>query len=118
MGFTGSSSPILPDRFILHIWISGSDDTHKSSHFGILLHFHDGTLCWLKDWRLVYVRNADPYDGLISEGTQVHKTRVNMLIYCLHHNVVCALALKVQRLKEKQDSDFNNCLNHTVVCLM
>lgn len=98
----------IPDRFILHIWIPGSDDANQCSYFGILLHFHDSALCWLKDGWLVYVRHADPNNGLVSEGTQVHEARVDMLIYGLHHNVVCALALEVQRLKEK-DSVLNNC---------
>lgn len=92
---------VIPDWFILHVRIPGSHDADQRSNFGVLLDFHDGSFCRLEDGRLVYVRNADPNNGLISERTQVHKARVHVLIYRFHHNIVCSLVLKVKWLKDK-----------------
>lgn len=93
----------LPDRFFTLIRIPGSDDANECSDFGVLLHFHDSAFRWLKDGRLVYVWNADSHNGLVSEGAQVHKAWVDVLVHGLHHNVVCAPALKVQRLKKGKE---------------
>lgn len=103
-GVVGLRSLIVPDRFILHIRISGRDDADQRSHFSILLHLHDGAFCWMKDGGLIYVRHADPDDGLVSERAQVNEAGVHVLIYCLHHHIVCALALKVQWLEDEKDS--------------
>lgn len=92
----------VPDGFLHLVWIPGTDDANQSTCFGILLHLHDGALCRLKDGRLVDVRNADSHNGLVSEGTQVHKAWVYVLVDGLHHNVVSAFALKVQWLKDER----------------
>lgn len=92
---------VIPDWFILHIWIPGGDDANQRSNLHILLDFHDGSFGRLEDGRLVYIRNADPDDCLIAEWTQVDKARVNVLVYRFHHNVMCALGLKVKRLKDE-----------------
>lgn len=91
----------IPDWFILCIRIPGSDNADQHSHFCILLDFHDGSLRGVENGWLVHIQNADPNDGLISERTQVHKARVDVLIYCFHHNIVCAPVLEVERLKDK-----------------
>lgn len=92
----------IPDGFFTLVWILRTDDANQSSCLGVLLHLHDGALCGLKGGRLVDVRNADSHNGLVSEGTQVHKAWVYVLVNGLHHNVVRALALKVQWLTRKK----------------
>ena len=102
VSFIRASHPsILPDRCILHIRISGSDDANQSAYFRVLLHFHDSALCRLEDGRLIDVRHTDPHDGLVPEGAQVHEAGVNVLIHRLHHDVVRSLALEVQLLEDK-----------------
>lgn len=92
---------VIPDRFVLHIWIPGSDNSNQCSYFGILLYFHYSAFNWLKKWWLINVRHTDSDNGLVTEGAQVHEARVYMLVNSLYHHIVCALALKVQRLKDK-----------------
>lgn len=92
----------VPDGLLHLVWIPGTDDANQGTCLGVLLHLHDGALCRLEDGRLVDVRNADPHNRLVSEGTQVHKAWVYVLVDGLHHNVVSALALKVQWLKKKR----------------